>query len=53
MSTAFPAPALALILPCMPRQKKDPELKWAEQQRFENVAAALRRILAKLPCQKG
>lgn len=46
-----------------PRHKKDPErmtaeeelrslLKWAEQQRFENVAAALRRILTKLLSQK-
>jgi hypothetical protein len=24
-------------------------LQWAEQQKFENVAAALRRVLAKLP----
>jgi hypothetical protein len=40
--------------------KKDPEhmtareelqslLKWAEQVKLENVAAALRRVLAKLP----
>lgn len=44
----------------MPRYNKDPTtmtaqeelrslLKWAEQQRFENVAAALRRVLAKFP----
>lgn len=43
----------------MPRRKKDPDhmtaeeelrsvLQWAEQQRFKNVAEALRRIIAKL-----
>jgi hypothetical protein len=43
----------------MPRQKKTPEnmtaeeelqqlLKWAEQVQLENIAAALRRVLAKL-----
>ncbi|MCU1259326.1 MAG: hypothetical protein JWO80_2211 [Bryobacterales bacterium] len=52
-------PFPATVVSDMPRQKKDPEhmtaeeelrslLKWAEQTNHENVATALRRVLAKL-----
>ena len=57
----FPAPGVLAIVPPMPRgRKKDPAnmtaaeelrslLQWAEQMKLENVAAALRRVLSKLP----
>ncbi len=63
MTKPLPCPAASRYRSSMPRYNKNPDtmtaadelrslLKWAEQQGFENVAAALRRTIGKLKTEQ-